>query len=336
MHTPRLTIAVPFLALFSHLSIFGMISATQLGHSDIRQHIYKHLPKEDQDDFRLVCKGWACKRDNWKFMPDSIEREYDNIIKKRKTVKIFDKNIILFSRTYENDLDAIQWILHTQPCDGKITVKTSKPLSSSCTLYAYMLAIHNNKPDIARLLIEAHKKDKNQYWKTCFKTISVPKNIEQCLYPSHDRDFSFIPYIIAVFLYNADNLRQLYPQTTVTDMGQKTLLVLAIQHNALNCFEVLLENETVKKLIRKERLNFFNCALLNNAKEIAQKLIENKLYNINDLVYNNTTILDRYYCDDKLKNRKYVHVLLDELGAKTLQDLEINAINRYCPYCYIQ
>jgi hypothetical protein len=84
MNKTLLATTILFSGLCAYSITFGMISGTILGHNDMRQHICKDLCAEDQDDFRLVCKDCARKDSYWTVMPDSVEKEYDRIIKKRE------------------------------------------------------------------------------------------------------------------------------------------------------------------------------------------------------------------------------------------------------------
>src|SRR5260221_11653358 len=97
-----LTITILFLTL-SSLTTFGMIPLTDT--PDINKKIYDALSPEDRDDCRLVCKKWAFQNSHYDFMPDSIEKQYDIMMKKTRHIK---RSFIFFNLIYKNDLNAVE------------------------------------------------------------------------------------------------------------------------------------------------------------------------------------------------------------------------------------
>jgi hypothetical protein len=298
------------------------MSITQLlVHSDIGPHIGKNLSPEDIDDCRLVCKNWARKSKKWQFMPDSIEKEFD--IMKKKTGKI-DRQLILLNLISENDLNAINWILCVT---NKKSISSTLYLTKTLTIDITMIAIHNQNREMMKSLCEIHQKYKDMNWKICYKTITAPNELQQCLYPSHDRDFSFIPYALAILYDKISKLEQLYAQKVPTKEGQLILINLCPAINSFQCLNFLLTHQQAQQMIKeKKEFNLF-CflitALTYNHQEIIEILINNKLYNINATAFkDNTTILDQYNFNDKLQNRENAKVILKRLGAKTTQELQ--------------
>jgi len=320
---------------FYNTVMLGMTSATTLGHPDITSNLFPYLDKEDQDDFRLVCKDWANKGPIWNFMPDSVEKEYDRIIKRKRTISIIDQKLILFFLASENDFNAVQWIHNSNKNITNDGLWIENKYITKTAIDAHMFALHNKNCEMAKMLITAHKDYKNQNWKTCYKTISLPKNFLQCLPSSHDRDFSFLPYIVAMFLDNADKLKQLYLQQIPTSLGQNILLLKCAQYNASCALNVILENEAAQKLVKKDNVYLFTHALNYKTKEVAQKLVEKNLYDLNKVIDKKKTILDIYYYDDEYKDNKEAQTILENLGAKTWDDLELEKDDYRC-CCLIQ
>src|SRR5258708_3153380 len=284
--------------LFFNSTTRGMIPAISLGHSDIRKNIFHYLDKEDQDDFRLVCRDWARKGSNWQFMPDSVEKEYDKFIQKTGAISLVEQKFILFFLASEDDFDAVQWINNSKKSITDRGIEIKNKYIPNTILDIPMFALHNKNREMAKILIIADKTYKNQNWKTCYKTIKLPKTLLQCLPSSHDRDFSFLPYIVAVRLDKADKIKQLYAKQIPTNLGQNILLLRCVRDNASDALDVILENETAQNLVKKDDVFFFSSALRGKSKEVAQKLIENNLYDLNKVIDKKKTILDLYYYDD--------------------------------------
>lgn len=324
-----LATTILFSALCTYSATFSMISSTTLGHNDIRQHIC--LCPEDKDDFRLVCRDWARKNSYWKVMPDSVEKEYDKIIKKKRVMSSVDQTLILYSRAADNDYNAIEWI--TRYSNKKILqgkLKMHGKYIGECLINSAMLAIHNKNREMAELLINANESYKDKTWKTYYKTITIQDRLG-----SHDRDFSFIPYMIAIILDNNDKLRALLlrtmpnPEIQTTSPNQsgiEILLELSMIYNAADCLDTLLYNAPAQKIIKKDRMFFFTTAINHYAQAAAQKLINYNLFSINTIFKNKTTILDCYLHDNKYKKDTKIHAILRALGAKTYKELNICVI----------
>lgn len=329
MHTPRFTIAILFLTLFSHTPTFGMITYKDLEHPDIRQHIFKNLP-ENELSVRLVCKNWAQKNDQWKFMPDSVEREYDRCVKRKGILKSNDKATILFILTAKNDFEAVQWLLPITNNSGISLMDSDK--DEYIDIPFTMIAIHNNNANIAQLLINNCDLYKDLDWKHCYDTITVPDKIATCLPINNNRDFSFLFYLIAAWSDNNDYLQQLYAQKKPTYQGQEVIIAESLRYNAQNCFTYLLAKKTTKKIIQKNSFFFFMAALNNNTKELPQMLIKNKLFQLNKPLRPRITALDicedtvllyRMNGDNKKADRSLKKVaILKELGAKTYAQIQ--------------
>lgn len=337
MHTPRFSMAIPFLTLFSHLSTFGMITYKDLEHPDIRQHIHKNLPEKELS-VRLVCKNWAQKNDQWKFMPDSVEREYDICVKRKGILDREDKVTILFILTAKNDFEAVQWLLPITNSSG-ISLVHNLDANDRIDIPFTMIAIHNNNADIAQLLINKCDLCKNKCdfckdlnWKYYYDTITVPDTIATCLPINNNRDFSFLFYLIAAWSDNDDYLKQLYAQKKPTHQGQQLVIQECLRRNAQNCFTSLLAKKTTKKIIQKDAFLFFMAALNSNTRESPYMLIKNKLFQLNKPVSARLTALDM--CEDTLTlyldsgdNEKFDHylkkvVILKQLGAKTWAQIQ--------------
>ena len=276
---------------------------------------------------RLVCKAWARKNPGWQFMPDSVEEKYDKIIKKECTFTSIYKNIILFSLTSEKDFEGAQWIIHNK-INGDELYLHNKWLTNKCTLSASMMAVHNKDPEMARLLFESNATSKGHCWKNYYNTITIPQQIEQCLYPSHKRDFSFLFYLTAVWIDNAHNLKKLYSHKIPTFLGQTLLINYCLRHNAQKCFKELLTHKNTKTIIRLYSIDFFKFAIGSHQEKLPQIFIKKKLFDLNRPVFideytreNKGTILDHYYSDGKLKKDYKAIALLIHLGAKQWKDI---------------
>ncbi len=323
MRTLPLTIAIPFLIL-SSLPTFGMIPPfTQ--NSDLNKKIYDDLSPEDKDDCRLVCKKWAFAEPNLDFMPDSIEKQYDLMIKKTRHI---NRTFIFFNLIYKNDLNAVKWLSYGKRKNAVcIDVSFLDILRKPFTIDMTMIPIHNKNREMLRFLYNAHPDYNDQNWKTYHKTITAPQELQQCLCPSHDRDFSFIPYIIAVLSDDFDKLKQLYAQKIPTKNGQFILLDICAKPNAFKCLNFLLTNKEAQQILKENE----NCrlfvllqrALEYNHPEIVHALIKSKLYVINETRFrSNSTLLDQYNWDNTLKNRENAIIFLKSLGAKTREEIE--------------
>src|SRR5260221_2638431 len=168
-------------ALCYNFSATGMKIDDLLSTQDIEPQIIKRIPRQDFPDMRLVCKKWAQRgfngkiKKDWQFMPDSVEKHYDQIIKQKKELDLFYKRIILFDLI--NDYPAVAWMVNKDIDRSTGILLNYECLSTPCTLTAAMLAIHYEQPETARLLVETNKKHyANQNWKDLYhKTLTVPK-----------------------------------------------------------------------------------------------------------------------------------------------------------------
>jgi hypothetical protein len=282
MNTSFFSTRVLFLALLPNAITFGMIRDIQpINTDDISLRICKNLSERHQkkcyNNARLVCKALARKRPNWTFMPDSVEKQYDTMIEKHETIAS-SKFPILFTLTSENDFNAVKWITHTQNYSYGINLEGD----SSCKISAPMFAIHNNNRDIASFLIEANKYYRPYDWQHYYDTITVPDSIEKCLSASHNRDFSFLLYLVAVFLDDANKLKHLYSEKIPTETGQKLLLYTCCHNDSLDCFDFLLTHDSPQEIIKNKRFKLLTMAFEDGQEEFAQKLLE-KFYDLNEL-----------------------------------------------------
>ncbi len=319
MRTSLLIIALPLLAL-SSLTTFSMIPFTK--NPDMNKKICDYLSPEDRDDCRLVCKRWATKNNQWRFMPDSIEKKYDIVMKNRGKI---DRNLIFFNLIYENDLNAVEWLCML----GKNNLKVRIAVIDTLMMDVTMIALHNNNPEMMRLLCKMHPEYNNKNWKNLYKTITAPKDLQLCLYPHCDRDFSFIPYIVTTFSNSSRRLKQLYTQKIPTKEGQSILIRLCAERNAFRCLSFLLTNEEAQQIMMAKEDNsnylwkFLYTALTHNHHEIIHTLIQSKVYDINEVRFmGNSTILDQYNLDDRRTNCENSKNFLKSLGAKRSQELE--------------
>lgn len=295
-----------------------------LTHQDIPQIFFKFVHKKDRADIRLVCKKWAPIdvngkiRPNWQFMPNNLKKKYETKRQQRNNwhnMSVFTITI-LFDCTNEEDLESIQWIIHNIPTKSSGILLKVESYNSS--LYPAMIAIQNKKPELARLLIESKYHPENKFWKDFYDKAPVPKYIEQCLYTTKNRDFSFLLYLNAVWSDNAKILTKLYKQKIPTETGQKILITQSLEDNAIQCFTFLLIQKNTKKIIRENDIQLFKKAVITYRKELPQKLLKAKLFYLNGTLGNeHKTILDYYY---EQKNSKAIALLLD-LGAKRYQDI---------------
>jgi hypothetical protein len=322
MNKSLLIITILVLTLFSQTPTSGMTINTLRKHPDIYNQITNRLSHNDRNDMRLVCKDWAATRPNWQLMPDSVEQKYDAIIKRNKNIKRVDRFCILFACTAQkNNFEAIQWIINTKNDFGNISFNYDK---SKIILYPHMLAIHNNEPETARFLIEANADDKNQDWKNCYKTTTIPPFIEECLDTNgNKRDFSFLFYLTAIWLDNAHDLKKVYKQKKPTKQGQQLLIEQCLHHNALTCFKALLKHKHIKETIKESNIYFFKLAVGTYQEAFPHALIKNKLFAINGTITSKQTILDYYYKDKKLKKDTKAIEILINLGAKKWIDVPI-------------
>lgn len=323
MNKAFITIPILFFILLYGAPAFSMTIDTILEHTDLSRQLISKVPHEDYADMRLVCKKWAARGRNgelmphWQsipqFMPDSVEKDYDNIIKRKQTFFSVHRQVILFDLI--NDDNAVQWIVNSGISTTGIKL-TYRPLKNPCLLSAPMLAKHYNKPETARLLIEADKKYKDQHWKTVYDTITIPKEIEDCLYPSNPHDFSFIPYLSAIWLDKSKKFEKLYKEKKPTMLGQNTLIISCLVNNSVKCFKVLLKHKSTKAIINKDRPYFFMLAIETNSKKLPKKLINKKLFSINETIYYDPMTMLDYY-QKNFKDNKQAQTLLISLGAKT-------------------
>lgn len=323
-------ITIHFLTFFSCFTSFTMENAStslinfMLKYPDIRPKIadeLSKLSKEDKDDMRLVCKEWAKKGPNWYFMPDSVEKEFDKIMAREHKFNNFDKNRILLILSHKNDLNAIQWVLTNKIKVIDLNLESPYNKDHNISINSLMIAIHNKNNEIAQLLIKADPRYTDKNWKTIYNSLTIDTYINQYLYTNNNRDFSFLIYIASIMTDDAYNFEQLYKQKKPSTMGCDYLITLCLKKNSSNCWQVLLKDKEIKKLIKDNKEHYFTIVLENHNKDIAQELINNGLYDLNK-IENNKTILDIYYNDDKLKNDIERQALLEELGAKTYADLQ--------------
>lgn len=331
MHTSSLITTLLFFTLSCNTSTFGMITYKDLEHPDIGPHIYKHLSPEDRADCRLVCKKWADGNDQPQFMPDSIEKQYDAMMEKKGKI---DHQLIFLNLISENDLNAVKWLSYR----GRNKHLNTCLYCNDIKIDIMMIAIHNKTREMARFLCEIHPDYRNTKddWKIHYKTITAPHELQQYMYPSHDRDFSFIPYIIAVLSDNSFKLQRLYTQKIPTKIGNRLLIGLCPKNNAFQCFNFLLTNQDAQQRIKEGSwlLNCLTDSLENNHQKIIEVLIKSKLYNINETVTENKTILDYYNQKEQLPNRTNALIILKDLGAKTSKEIEQE--KRNADNCIIQ
>ncbi len=187
-----------------------------------------------------------------------------------------------------------------------------------------MATIHTNNYNLAELIIKPTITDPTQCWKTVYHTISVPEEIRQFLSIDDNRDFSFILYLIAIWLDKAHDLKTLYKKKIPTALGQGFLIYKGLENNARNCFKMLLKKQNTKDIIKKRQIMYFKSALETKNKYFPKKLLKKKLFSLNGTIVNfgKITILDHYYNDEKLKDRNEIINLLLSLGAKTWNELE--------------
>lgn len=215
------------------------------------------LPKEDIADMRLVCKEWAPKDLNWKdkphwtFMPDDVEEEHNNIMKKKCKIDGIDQTVLLFHFTIKNNFEAVQWITHNTHTLQGMRHNTRQWFIDSC-----MIAIHNKNHEIARFLIETDSRYANNNWKFHYNNITIPEIFQNYLYPHDNRNFSFLFYLIAVLTDNAHDLEKLYLQKIPTYEGREFLIKEAKRHNATECLKILSKTEEeLKKLLQEKENN---------------------------------------------------------------------------------
>lgn len=211
MNKAFIAISITLHTLSYNSSVSGMTIDQLLNIQDIEPQIIRKIACQDFPDMRLVCKKWAARgfdgkiKKDWQFMPDSVEKHYDKIIKQKKELNPFYKNIILFDLI--NDYPAVEWMADRNTNRTGILCDYTFLSSPYPLLTSAMLAIHHEQPETARLLIETSKHYKNQNWKDLYhKTLTVPQQIEECLYPGEHRNFTFLLYVTATLLDNAHNL----------------------------------------------------------------------------------------------------------------------------------
>jgi len=262
---------------------------------------------------------------------DSVEREYDKIIKKKGFIDNLDKIFIQCALTSENDSDAIQWIIHSSKNKlAGINLFQNKYVTSKCQIYLPMFAIHNKNREMAKILLTADSYYKNKNWKEQYKTITPPKKLIDCLPSSHNHDFSFLVYIIAAMFDKADKLQQLYTQQIPTNLGQSILIEKCAASDASCALDIILKNESARNLVKEDNIFFFAHAFKYKSEEVAQKLIENNLYDINKII-RQETLLDRYSQEDKCEENKENRKFLEKLGAKTWREVQAE---QPCSCCF--
>ena len=323
-----------FLTLFYNNSILGMkckrnaitISSTPtiddiLGQEDVGKYLANTLPTEDRADLRLVCKKWASKDlewntiANWIFMPDGVEKEHDRVIKKNGKIDFPNKKAIFFLCAAHNDFEAITWLLsHEKAINSDLKIQgngkiDSREISYKCEISAPMLAIHNKKYDLAKLLFTTHNKYRDKNWKTCYKEVVLPTDLQKCLFPSHNQDFSFLFYITAVWSDNAEELKKLYSQKTPTSLGQTILVAESYKYNSFNCFDIIISNKIGKEVI-KNNLPYVTPMLANNA-EITEIMVKEKAICITTI----GSLLNEYSRKNDKKS-ELIYILLDTIYNK--------------------
>jgi hypothetical protein len=331
MNKTFVIISITLHALYYHPSAASMTMNKLFEQKDVVQELINRIPREDFPDMRLVCKKWAQRgvdgiiKKNWQFMPDSVEKHYDHIIKQNKEFKSVHKMMILFDLV--NNDDAVVWMVNRNTNKGIQLNYFSTP----CVVTAAMLAIHYEQPETARLLIETNEKHyANQNWKDLYhKTLTIPQQIEECLSPGHNRDFSFIPYLTAAWFDNEHNLKKLYEHKIPTILGQSLIIDTCLRDNAIQCFTYLASHKKTKEAIRKKVTVFFMLAIDENNPKLAKIFLKKKLFNINryyEKKHNEktvlTTLLDFYLQNKKYENNEQAHALLRSLGAKTYQEIQ--------------
>lgn len=332
MNKTFVIISITLHALCYHSSAASMTMNKLFEQKDVVQELINRIPREDFPDLRLISKKWAAiqlngKFDpNWQLMPRIVEKHYDKLIKRKKNSQPSYKTIILFDLI--NEPEAVQWIVSRSP-EHIQTVFEDKSLPTPCTLSAIMLALHYKKDETARLLIESSECYKNQHWKTIYKTLTIPKEIEECLYPANNRDFSFILYLTAIWLDDAHNFEKLYEHKIPTILGQSLIIDTCLRDNAIQCFTYLASHKKTKEAIRKKVTVFFMLAIDENNPKLAKIFLKKKLFNINryyEKKHNEktvlTTLLDFYLQNKKYENNEQAHALLRSLGAKTYQEIQ--------------
>jgi len=322
----------------SYAPIHPMSIDQLLSIKDIEPQIINKIPRQDFPDMRLVCKKWAARgtdgqiKENWQFMPDTVEKRNDKIVKRYDHCSFVNKMLILFDLIKDDD-NAVKWIVNRKPLAIRIKIDESW-LNQPCVFSAAMLAKHYNKPEIARLLIEAdHLYYNNENWKDVYHKLSIPKEIEDCLPHDGNHDnahnFSFIPYVIAAHLDNHHDLEKCYHTTQPTTLGQNIIITVCLKYNSTNCFHFLLTDRAIKKytkaIINQDRCFFFQTTIDYNQPKLAKKLIDKKLFYLNGHVgkaSDKMNILDFYLQDEKYKNNTQAHDLLRTLGAKTWKQID--------------
>jgi len=255
-------------------SIFGMKCNKTIIHSmitlknildlnDIKPLIITLLFKQNLAAMRLVCKEWTSKDQewnnipNWIFMPDDIEKEHDKVIKQKRRLDPHDKNMILFTLISKNSSDAVQWIMKKK-INQTIKFSGRNPIyatSYQFTISALMFAKQNKNQNIAEQLLASHNNWLNEY-----KKITAPEGLQKCLYSynHHNKlDFSFLSYILAAWSDDVNTFTRLYSSKQPTNIGNKFLIDLTLRNNALNCFNVILKNNT--KMIADLCTKNFSC-----------------------------------------------------------------------------
>ncbi len=156
------------------------------------------------------------------------------------------------------------------------------------------------------------------------KTLTVPKQIEYCLYPGENRNFSFILYLTATWLDNKHNLEKLYHHKIPTTLGQAVIINACLYQNAIKCFKFLSRHKATRKTIKNDNIDYFICAINQGHTKLTKIFIKEKLYPINGTFKQNNkkvTMLDYYYQHETYKNNTQAHGLLQSLGAKTYKEL---------------
>jgi hypothetical protein len=329
MNKAFIALSITLHLLCYNFSTSGMAVDQLLNMPDIAPHIITKIARQDFPDMRLVCKKWAHRgidgkiKKDWQFMPDSVEKHYDQIIKQKKELSTFYKIIILFDLI--NDYPAVEWMVNRNT--NRVGLKVDyKCLSTPCTITPAMLAIHYEQPETARLLIETSKHYKDQNWKDLYhKTLTIPKPIEECLYPGEHRNFSFILYLTATWLDNKHNLEKLYHHKIPTTSGQTVLINACLYNNAIKCFKFLSDRTAIQETIKHNNIGFFILTINQNNPKFAKIYIKKKLYPINGTFKENdktVTMLDYYYQHETYKNNTQAHALLRSLGAKTTKEIQ--------------
>jgi hypothetical protein len=217
----------------------------------IKTYIHNQLDHENQNNFRLVCKEWAHKDKDWNFIPNDVAKETDHYIQKYHALSSLHKTFISMQFIYNNNIDAIKWILKTTKC-LKLNLFIKCLGGDAHTISSQMFAKSNNHKEIAHLLITHHKLSEDKNWENYYEKLMPNPSLQKCL-ETTDR-FAYLHYLMASITNDNEKLKNLFTTTRPTKGGIEILLALCCYLDSINCFNFLLEDKEAQELITTQNI----------------------------------------------------------------------------------